>query len=159
DFSASSRTDCRTSTAAITSVTPTAASTATAIATNARARSELTTKALRLHRLVAGAANGADQVGPAEFAAQRGDVGVDGPRAARVVVAPHPLEQQVAGEDGAAVLHQVGEQVELLRPQLDRLARDAHLARAAAQDDVAQYEHRVVASGETRLSTAFMQAT
>src|SRR5262245_2083696 len=102
DSSALSRTEARTTTAAKISVTSTLASTPTAIATNARAR--IDDMGLWLDGLVAGAADLANQVGPAELAAQLSDVDVDGSRAAGVVVAPHPLEQQVAREHGAAVL-------------------------------------------------------
>src|SRR5689334_6326072 len=48
------------------------------------------------------------------FFAQAPDVDVNGPRAARIGVAPDIGEQQVARQDAAAVLHQVLEQQEFL---------------------------------------------
>src|SRR5262249_19254053 len=146
-FSVSSRADCRTSTAAMMSVTAIDTTTATAIAANSRARSDLTSvwsPASRCRtsrdRLVAGPAHRSDQVGSVELAPQMGDVDVDLSRPSRVVEAPDALQQHGAGEDDPAVLHQVGEQVDLLGPQLDRLAGDEDLAGAALEDDVAEHE-------------------
>ena len=50
---------------------------------------------------------------------------VDGARVAGERVAPDPLEQLVAGQDEAAVVEQLPEEVELLRRELDLLAADA----------------------------------
>ena len=65
------------------------------------------TLGLGLDGFVPGAPNGSDQVGALELAAELRDVDVDRSRAARVVIAPHALEESIAGEDGAAVRDQV----------------------------------------------------
>ena len=66
---------------------------------------------------------------------------VDRARAARIAHPPDPVEQLVARDDDAGVLDQVGEQVELLAGQLDRLAGHVHLARLRIERDVAELEH------------------
>src|SRR5688500_1380394 len=55
-------------------------------------------------------------------AAQPVDVDIDRARLAAVVVAPHVLEQLVAGEDLAGMTDQEGEQLERLRLDRDDLA-------------------------------------
>src|ERR671933_755468 len=75
---------------------------------------------------VPGAADRANQVGPAELAPQLRDVDVHRPRAAVVGHAPDAVQELLAREDDPRVL--------------ERLARDPHLARVAAQLDVAELE-------------------
>src|ERR671933_1954132 len=89
---------------------------------------------------VPGAADRADQVGPAELAPQLRHVDVHRPRAAVVGHAPDAVEELLAREDDAGVLEQPGEEVELLRRQLDRLAGDLDLPSVAAHLDVAELE-------------------
>ena len=64
----------------------------------------------------------------AELAAELAHVHVDGARIARERVAPDALEELVAGEDEAAMIQELPEQVELLRRELDLLVADARLA-------------------------------
>src|SRR5438046_8795395 len=144
---ASCWTERRTRTTARINVTPTEARTAIAIAANSRARSDLSkahgvraAAGSRLHRFVAGAADRPDQARPPQLAPQLGDVHVHRSRPAAVVESPDPLEQELAGDDDAAVLGQVGEQIELFRPQLNRLVRDSDLAVPATHRHVAKHE-------------------
>src|SRR3954452_18197888 len=55
-----------------------------------------------------------------ELAAQVGDEDLDGVRGRERVVAPHLVEQPLAGDDDPLVAHQVLEQLELALGQLDR---------------------------------------
>src|SRR3984957_10741835 len=74
---------------------------------------------------IAGAAHGADRVdgvAAVERLAQAADVDVDGALVDIDVAAPHPVEQLLAGEYPAGTLHQVFEQAELGRPEIDRAA-------------------------------------
>src|SRR5205823_5093771 len=92
----------------------------------------------RLDGLVPGPAQRPDQIRAVELAAYLGDVHVDGAGAARVLLPPDALEQEVTRDDDARVGHEVREQVELLRGQVDGLARDGDVVRFAVEDDVAE---------------------
>src|SRR5580704_15355247 len=78
---------------------------------------------------VAGAAHGADRidgVAAVERLAQAADMDVDGALVDIDVAAPHPVEQLLAGKNPAGAFHQVFEQAELGRPEIDRAARSRH---------------------------------
>ena len=87
--------------------------------------------------LVARAADGADQVGPAELFTHLGDVDVDRSGAAGELQPPDLVEQALPGHDEAGVVEQEGEQVELLARQLDRGPGDRDRPPAALEHDVA----------------------
>src|SRR5262249_12982537 len=106
-----------------------------------RTRASGATSRARLDGLVARAADRLDQLRPPELAPELRDMDVDRPRAAGVVEPPDALEQELARDDDTPVLDQEGEEVELLRPQLDALAVDGDLARVRLEDDVAEHEH------------------
>ena len=85
---------------------------------------------------------------------------VDRARAAGVLLAPHAVEQQVARDDDAGVRHEVREQVELLRGELDGLAGDGDVVRLAVEHDVAERQLSSPCScGSLRRRIAFMRAT
>src|SRR5207244_11883947 len=90
--------------------------------------------------LVPRAADGSDQLGPAELAPELRDVDVDRPRPAVVRHPPNAVEQLLAREHDPVVLDEPREEVELLRGQVDGLAPDLHLARVAPELDVADAE-------------------
>src|SRR5215207_1647351 len=75
-------------------------------------------------------AHGLDIDGVAELLAHLCDVHVDRAGVAVPVVTPHAVEDLLAGQREAGALGEVAQQVELLRRELDGLARDAHLAPA-----------------------------
>src|SRR2546428_9570300 len=78
-----------------------------------------------LNQLVAHAPYGLDPgLAAADLVAHPGHVHVDGSRVAVIVIAPGELEQPLALVDDARVARQRGQQVKLLRPQLDQLARN-----------------------------------
>src|SRR5438552_12430177 len=58
--------------------------------------------------------------------AQFGDVHVDGARQRETVVAPHRVEQLIAGYDLAAMLDKVSENFELPRREIQKLAGFDH---------------------------------
>ena len=82
--------------------------------------------------LVADAPDRDDRRRVAELAPQLAHVDVDRARVARERVAPDPLEQLVARQHEAAVVEQLPEQVELLRRELDLLARRRGTSRRPA---------------------------
>ena len=90
--------------------------------------------------LVPGPADGPDQGRPPELAPELADVDVHGPRAAGVAHPPHAIEEPVARVHDAGALEEVGEEVELLRRQLDRLVADRHLAALDVDDDVGELD-------------------
>ena len=143
------------------SVTPTESTTMTTIATNRRA----TERREPPHVHGATALYPAPRtvwisVGRPSLRRSWRDVHVDGPRAAGVAHAPDAVEQPVAREHDAGVLEQAGEEVELLRRQLDRLAADGHLAAVDVDDDVAELEcGRPRGDGSARRRIAFTRAT
>src|SRR5438552_3448771 len=87
--------------------------------------------------LVADAPDGHDRRRVAELAPQLAHVHVDRPRVAGEGVAPHALQELVAGQDEPAVVEQLPEEVELLRRELDLLLADVHLAPAGVDEEVA----------------------
>ena len=62
---------------------------------------------------------------------------VDRARIAGERVAPHALEQLVAGQHEPAMVEQLPEKIELLRRQLDLLVADVHLAAARVDREIA----------------------
>ena len=74
----------------------------------------------------------------AELGAELRHVLVDGARAAGELEAPDPLEQLLAREREAGVLHEAGEQVELLHREVERGARPRSFAGAALQLHVSE---------------------
>ena len=97
-----------------------------------------TGRRLRLRRnLVADAPDGDDRAGVAELSPELADVDVDGTGVAGERVSPHPLEELVAGEDEAAVVEELPEQVELLRCELDLGAGDLRFPPAGVDREVA----------------------
>src|SRR5581483_2238199 len=105
--------------------------------TTGRAASEVGASA-STDRLVARAADRANQAPPAELLAQLRDVDVHGAGAAGERHSPDPVEQALAREHEAGVLREVREQVELLRGQLDRRAVDGDRAARALDGDVSE---------------------
>src|SRR5512133_172127 len=87
--------------------------------------------------LVADAPHGDDRRGVAELAANLPDMHVDGPRVAGERVAPHPLQELVAGQHDAPMVEELPEQVELLGRQLDLLLTDVNFAPAGIHLEVA----------------------
>src|SRR3954468_14239631 len=74
-------------------------------------------------QLVADMADGLDhRAAGAQLGAQAADVDVDGPRAARVTISPHPGQELLAAEHAARAFGQELEQLELLAGQLQRAA-------------------------------------
>ena len=112
--------------------------------TNSDRSQKLHAKAARERRscarhLVADAAHGPDELGPAELSPERRHVHVDGARPARETRAPRrrsSKRSRVSTTSGCASSDR--EQVELLARQLDRHAGDGRLVRVAAHDDVAE---------------------
>src|SRR5437762_5057144 len=110
-----------------------------------RKRSDRNTRATSsgAHRIPCGcdlvphAPHGDDRRGVPELAPDLPDVDVDGPGVAGERVAPDPFEQLVAGQDDAAMVEELPEQVELLRRQLDLLVADVDLAPAGIDVEVA----------------------
>src|SRR2546423_9939511 len=94
--------------------------------------------------LVANAPHGHDRRGLAELAAQLPHVDVHRARVTGERIAPDALEQLVAGEDEAAVVEQLPEEVELLRRELDLLVAHLDLAAARVDHQVAVLHHRVL---------------
>ena len=103
--------------------------------------------------LVADAPDGDDRRGVAELAAQLAHVHVDRARVAGEGVAPDALEQLVARQHEAAVVEQLPEQVELLRRELDLLARRrATSRRPASIAQVAVLDRLALAARAARAS-------
>ena len=85
---------------------------------------------------------------------------VDGARLDIDVLAPHRVEQLLAREDAAGMLHEVAQQAELGRAEMDRLAAARHPVRDQVHDDVGvAAAPRRPAPGRMRRSTARMRAT
>ena len=72
---------------------------------------------------------------------QPADVHVDQPFVAELV-APHPLQQLLAGQHPAGVLGQLAEQPELGAGHRHRLAAQPHLAGLRADLQIAEAQHR-----------------
>src|SRR6478735_11024437 len=88
---------------------------------------------------VPGAADGVQQArltAGLELAPEVGDEDLDRVRRRERVVAPHLLEQALAGHDDALVAHQVLEQLELALGQLDDALRAEDLVRVGVQREV-----------------------
>src|SRR3954454_22589704 len=75
-----------------------------------------------------------------ELAAQVGDEDLDGVRLRERVVAPDLVEQALARDDDALVAHQVLEQLELARGELDVALRAAHLVGVGVELEVAGHQ-------------------
>src|SRR3954451_21189692 len=90
---------------------------------------------------VADAADGADRAVGAELAAQLRDVHVDGPAADGALVAPHLAEQLLPLEHATGAAHQMREQVELGRGQLDLVGADPRPALAGVEPHAAGTQH------------------
>src|SRR3954451_21150561 len=95
-------------------VSPSARPPATSTGTSRRTTSRSLSDRNIVGHLVSDAPHGHHRAGVADLAAQLPNVHVDGARVARERVAPHPLEELVARQHDAVVLHQGVEQVELL---------------------------------------------
>ena len=91
-------------------------------------------------RSVANPADGLDQVGAGQLGAHLRDVLVDGARAAGELDAPHPVEQDLAREHDARVLHEEGKEVELGGAQIDGRAGNEDLPARLAQLHVGELE-------------------
>src|SRR5919197_3154232 len=107
-----------------TSISPTDSATTSTVATNKLVRSDQRRFISLPDGLVPGAANGPDQLGLAELAAQLGDVDVDRASAPGVGHSPDLVEQLVAADHDARIFQQHRQQVELLRRQIDATAVD-----------------------------------
>src|SRR5262249_20915710 len=70
-----------------------------------------------------------------ELLPQLPDMDVDRARVARERVAPHALEELIAGEDEAAMVEELPEEVELLRRKTDLGIADMALAAAGIEDE------------------------
>ena len=75
------------------------------------------------------------------MAAQTLDVHVEGLGVAEIVRAPHPVDQDVAGEEAPRVLHQEREQLELLAAEMDLVAADEDQVAIGVDLDAAGLEH------------------
>src|SRR5580698_7694006 len=93
---------------------------------------------------VADRALGVDQVRavPGQLAPQVSDVGGDDRAGAAEVVVPDMVEQLGPGEHPAGVEHQVPQQPELRRGQLDQVACPADLVAFLVELDVGERQHR-----------------
>src|SRR5947208_10200812 len=94
--------------------------------------------------LVADTPHGHDRRSLAELPAQLAHVNVHGARVPSERVAPHPLEQLVAGEDEPTVVEELPEEVELFRRELDLLVTHLDLAAAGVDQQVAVLHHGVL---------------
>ena len=113
-------------------------SAAVTMATLALIGSRVLTESVPQH--VAGAAHGVQDARLAavlELAAQVRDEDVDGVRLGEGVVAPDLVEQRLARHDDARVAHQVLEQLELARGQVELALAAEHLARVRVEAQVA----------------------
>src|SRR4051812_21444894 len=93
---------------------------------------------LRVKR-VAGGAHSADHVGlvvAVERDAKAADMNVHRARLDIDVLAPHRVEQLLAREHAAGMLHEVAQQAELRRPEMHRLAAADHAMGHEVHDDV-----------------------
>jgi hypothetical protein len=103
---------------------------------------------------IAGRAHGADRIhlGIAiERTAQATDVHIDGASLDVDIRTPDRIEQLLAREDAAGVLHEVFEQAEFRRPEMDLFTRALHPVCGAVDRDVA--DHDLVFS-QARTNTA-----
>src|SRR5690348_15585755 len=75
-----------------------------------------------------------------EFLAEPQHVGVDRPGGGKLLVAPHLVEEAVAGDHLAAVLDEIAEEVELLARQPHLATRAEGLAAAEADPHVPERE-------------------
>src|SRR5258708_3960399 len=88
---------------------------------------------------ISGGANGADHVGvivAVERDTKPADMHVDGARLDIDILAPYRVEQLLAREDAAGMLHEVAQQAELGRAEMDRLAAADHAMGHEINDDV-----------------------
>src|SRR6478752_9289742 len=83
------------------------------------------------HRLAAGV----------DLLAQVGDVKLDDVRLAAEVVVPHPVEDLRLGQHAPRVAHEVAQQLELGRGEVDLLAAAGHLVAVLVEGEVADDEH------------------
>src|SRR3546814_11338546 len=70
------------------------------------------------------------------------DVDVDGARLDVAVVAPHGIEQPLAGEDAAGVLQEVAQPAEFGRAESDRRATAPHLVGADVHFEIGRASGR-----------------
>ena len=84
---------------------------------------------------------------------------VDGARLDIDILAPHRVEQLLAREDAAGMLHEVAQQAELGRAEMDGLAAADHAVRHQVHHDVGVVQRLVGSAGRMRRSTARMRAT
>src|SRR5215469_13375585 len=88
------------------------------------------------------AAQGVDQprLGAVHLAAEHGHVRLDDPCVAAEVVVPHMVEDLHLGQHAVGVAHEVPEQLELRRGQLDRLPGPPHLVAVLVELEVGELQ-------------------
>lgn len=117
-----------------------------------------TARSLCSRRFVADAVDRLDEIGPAELAAQLGDVDVHRPRPVGVVEVPGVFQQFVTGEDHAGVREQVHQQVELLRVSLTCRPPTTTLRARRSTSTSPMRMVATSASAQTRRRTALTRA-
>src|SRR5207247_10831145 len=101
------------------------------------------------HELVPHPVHGQDQLGP-ELLAERGDVHVHSAGDRRRAVAPYLVEQLVTRENGAAVVDEIAQQLQLQTGEIDlfAVARDDGAAEVDAHRT--EEQHLRIRHGMTR---------